>query len=406
MACVPLEVDGINANGDGSFRYEWGTWCSRDKLDVLSNAMGEIRLYAGAYTDLLLDKPMGRRMRIASGKYWDVILHVLPKSRRMQHKWPEGSWTLLQPLTGVIEVSQLRGPDADGYYVATRPRDLRGGGDGSGTIGSGGGGFGGAGADDVEYDAAIADGDGGVDGRRYSTSAGEGSCIKLLGGPLRRYTGKAMSGSTILEVNVRPPVEANVDAAMLRYGDAENDDGDDGDYIELEELDWEGIRSVLARVLRKTKVVEEMVEEEQQKEEAVVALVKDDIVKGSNEGSSLTTSSTSGRSGGLNKKLGMEFENVGGLDSQLDDIAVSDRDRSHSFLSLPRDLITFWLITPPSFPVLSSLLRPNVQRRVLASRANPAAARRLGVSHVRGILLSGPPGCGKVRRGVSTSFLR
>lgn len=28
-------------------------------------------------------------------------------------------------------------------------------------------------------------------------------------------------------------------------------------------------------------------------------------------------------------------------------------------------------------------------------RANPEAARRLGVSHVRGILLSGPPGCGK-----------
>lgn len=38
-----------------------------------------------------------------------------------------------------------------------------------------------------------------------------------------------------------------------------------------------------------------------------------------------------------------------------------------------------------------------VKRRVLASRANPAVARRLGVSHVRGILLSGPPGCGKVR---------
>ena len=37
------------------------------------------------------------------------------------------------------------------------------------------------------------------------------------------------------------------------------------------------------------------------------------------------------------------------------------------------------------------------QRRILASRANPTAARRLGVGHVRGILLSGPPGCGKVR---------
>ena len=36
-----------------------------------------------------------------------------------------------------------------------------------------------------------------------------------------------------------------------------------------------------------------------------------------------------------------------------------------------------------------------IVRRVLASRADAAGARRLGISHVRGILLSGPPGCGK-----------
>jgi len=57
----------------------------------------------------------------------------------------------------------------------------------------------------------------------------------------------------------------------------------------------------------------------------------------------------------LGTKLGMTFDAVGGLDAQLDTIV----------------------------------------RRVLASRANPEAARRLGISHVRGILLSGPPGCGK-----------
>ena len=56
----------------------------------------------------------------------------------------------------------------------------------------------------------------------------------------------------------------------------------------------------------------------------------------------------------LGNKLGMTFDKVGGLDSALNDIV----------------------------------------RRVLASRANPEAARRLGISHVRGILLSGPPGCG------------
>lgn len=37
----------------------------------------------------------------------------------------------------------------------------------------------------------------------------------------------------------------------------------------------------------------------------------------------------------------------------------------------------------------------SIARRVLASRSNPEATKRLGISHVRGILLSGPPGCGK-----------
>lgn len=57
----------------------------------------------------------------------------------------------------------------------------------------------------------------------------------------------------------------------------------------------------------------------------------------------------------LGAQMGLAFEKVGGLDDQLNDIV----------------------------------------RRVLASRANPEVARRLGVNHVRGILLSGPPGCGK-----------
>ena len=312
-ACVPLEVDGINANGDGSFRYEWGTWCSRTKLDALSDALGELRLHAGAYDDLLHladdggtttttattdNKGGGRRIRIASGKYWDVMLHLLPKSARVQHKWPEGSWTVLQPLTGVIEVSQLRGPDRDGYYVPTRPKDLRGGGDGSGAIGSGGGGD----DDDVA----------GGSSRRYSTAAGEGSGAKYLGGPLRRYAGKAMSGSTLLEVNVRPPIEANVDAAMMRrYGGGVVDDNSEGGgAIEMEEMDWEMTKSVFARVERKREIESSREEEE-------------DAEEGSSSPTVPPPPLHPFPSLGLNKKLGMEFENVGGLNAQLDDIAVS-----------------------------------------------------------------------------------
>jgi len=37
----------------------------------------------------------------------------------------------------------------------------------------------------------------------------------------------------------------------------------------------------------------------------------------------------------------------------------------------------------------------NLVRRVLASRSDVANAKRLGIDHVRGVLLSGPPGCGK-----------
>ena len=186
-----------------------------------------------------------------------------------------------------------------------RPRDLRGGSDGSGFLGSG--------------DSGKSEG--------YSSSGEEAQ--RYLGGPIRSYTGKAMA-STLLEVVVRPPIDVNIETA--------------GD---IEEMDWEDIESILTRVVTPEKTDEEIdgdKEEEEKEEEAI---------------DSKETATISERKDNddpqLNKKMGMEFENVGGLDKQLDDIA----------------------------------------RRVLASRANPKAARRLGVGHVRGILLSGPPGCGK-----------
>jgi hypothetical protein len=330
-ACIPLEVDGVNANGDGSFRYEWGTWCCRDKLETVRQMTQELRLYVGVYDTLIHggvgnvhssssgdnssnDAPVtitkneeqttataGRRIRIASGKYWDVILNLLPKSSRVQYKWPEGSWTLLQPMTGVIEVSQLRGPDKDGYLVPMRPKDLRGGGDGSGMLGSG------SSEEVVESDDVDDDDDNAaniqVDKRKYSTSAGDGSCIKYLGGPLRRYTGKAAAGSTMIEINIRPPIAVNVDAAER--------------ITDIEEMEWEYTKSVLVRVKTKEEVV--IVEEDEElKNDKEEEQQKTVVVSSTTDAPSSPLTST-----GLNKKLGMEFENVGGLDSQLDDIAVS-----------------------------------------------------------------------------------
>lgn len=174
---------------------------------------------------------------------------------------------MLQPLTGLTEVAQLRGPDRDGYYTKMRPRDLRGGGDGGGGIGSGA----------SEATAG------------YSTSAEE--CTKLLGGPSRSYEGKAMK-STLLEVVVRPPIDVNIDAAG-----------------KVEEVDWEVVEKIFTRVVQSES--EEEDSEEDQKD------------KGTNESNSSSSSNDETAKSTLNKKIGMDFENVGGLDTQLDDIAVS-----------------------------------------------------------------------------------
>jgi len=85
-----------------AFRYEWGTWCDVDALNDVIMASGEIRLRRGAYDELCRgtwgrvlasaattttedeeedgSRRGGKRIRIAGGKYWDVILHVLPKN--------------------------------------------------------------------------------------------------------------------------------------------------------------------------------------------------------------------------------------------------------------------------------------------------------------------------------------
>jgi SpoVK/Ycf46/Vps4 family AAA+-type ATPase len=155
---------------------------------------------------------------------------------------------------------------------------------------------------------------------------------------LRGYTGKAVV-STVLEVVIRPPI-------VTMEKDVEATGG-------IEELMWDLVERVFVQVESDGSKANEVGEEELKSDEEAAPGVT--VQNEANYASSTNDDIITQPSKSLNKKLGMDFENVGGLDAQLDDIA----------------------------------------RRVLASRANPEAARRLGVSHVRGILLSGPPGCGK-----------
>lgn len=148
---------------------------------------------------------------------------------------------------------------------------------------------------------------------------------------MRGYTGKALK-SAVLEIVVRPPT-------TTREKDQEATGA-------IDELEWNSVEKVFARVESDSAIVVED-EEESPKMHQGEDTSNNHIDKPIIIESSTDTSNASEQSTGLNKKLGMDFENVGGLDAQLDDIA----------------------------------------RRVLASRANPEAARRLGVSHVRGILL-------------------
>jgi hypothetical protein len=148
------------------------------------------------------------------------------------------------------------------------------------------------------------------------TSASE-PCIKYVGGPLRQYT-SPFGNTALLEVTVRPPVKSELD-----YSDV------------ITELPLD-LRHVFTVVLPEPETL--LVEKE--KPSSPLPSSPAEAMKRAN----------------LNDKIGMTFDNVGGLNAQLQDIA----------------------------------------RRVLASRANPEMARKLGIQHVKGILLSGPPGCGYV----------
>lgn len=304
------------AMGHDPFRFEWGTWVDADALADLMDRIDEVRLNAGSFDRLTAlaqsleadgsdneeSNSPPPRFRVAGGQDWDAILHLLPQGTQRRHRWATGSWSIVKPLIGVVEVAMLRGPDRDGLYRKSVAKDLRGGGDG-GFLGGGGS----------------------SDDKNAVATSGE-DAVKYVGGPLRCYEGK--SGKTvILEVVVRPPNSVD-DEEMTVMPDTDNLQ----DYLSI--------------------VVDEPEEESASSQGDNDP--DDKSVAESNEDSD-GAGDESKKTASLGERLNLTFDKVGGLDDQLDAIV----------------------------------------RRVLASRANPEAARRLGVNHVRGILLSGPPGCGK-----------
>jgi hypothetical protein len=323
------------------FRFEWGTWVDNDALMELMDRVNEIRCIPGAFDDLVATYPSTSesemnhnvRLRVAGGQDWDVILHVLPQGSYWRGRWPTGSWAIVKPLTGVTEVAMLR----ESNYRKATSKDLRGGSDGS--LGGGG-----------------------------AFTAGE-DCVKYVGGPIRSYTGK--SGKTILlEVIVRPPTsfdepledmeslqELSSTLTVVELPKEEGKQSDSDEKVATAKSSAEPTKA--SSVSTKDQIRSVVPTSEEKKGDSALSTKakqapsekKDTIATNLQKGETEQEK----ESEDLGSALGMTFDKVGGLDQQLDAIA----------------------------------------RRVLASRANPAAARRLGVSHVRGILLSGPPGCGK-----------
>lgn len=277
------------------FRYEWGTWVDTNKLHKLMTCMNQIQAQTGILATTITTKG---RYTLAPNCY----LHVLPAGTYWQGKWPTGSWTIVKPLIGVVQVGLLRDDD-DTAVVLRTLKELRGGTDG--TLGGGG-----------------------------TTNAGD-DCVKFVGGPIRRYTGKSQK-TILLEVVLCPPIGNN---------NNKNNNDDDALYRENEDQ-LEYSMEQLLRIVPppppdETTVTEDTTTEDTTTEATTVSEPPPQPPQGNKQD--------------LGTALGMKFDQVGGLEDQLEAIA----------------------------------------RRVLASRANPQIAKRLGISHVRGILLSGPPGCGK-----------
>ena len=275
VASTPKSAETATGAHD-AFRYEWGRWVDDESVEALMEELNNFELMLGdKIYDRLMELPAppsesrsdddeeedentARRFRVAGTDDWDCILHVLPKGMEWRGRWPTGSWAIVRPLTGMVEMNLMRGPDRDGFYKKATTAKLRGGGDG--TLGGGGGG------------------------------RGE-DCVKYVGGALRNYSG--VGGKTmVLEVAIRPPMgKKGVDGDGLASLDIEAFPMEDEIIQEImEEITELKIRAE-AEALESEE--EDSEEEEEEEEES---------------------------SDNLGAKMGLVFDKVGGLDDQLNDI--------------------------------------------------------------------------------------
>lgn len=282
LASTPKAAE-TETGAHDAFRFEWGRWVDDDAVQGLMDSLNDFELLLGdKFYDRLLELPVSesistnngdedeegventaRRFRVSGGDNWDCILHVLPKGMEWRGRWPTGSWALVRPLTGMVEMNLMRGPDRDGFYKKATTAKLRGGGDG--TLGGGGGG------------------------------RGE-DCVKYVGGALRSYSG--MGGKTmVLEVVIRPPMgkagidgdgQASLDIQAFPTGDAT-----------IQEIMEEVV------ILEKEREIAQNEHSESQEEDSKPEEDEEEEEESSEN---------------LGSKMGLVFDKVGGLDDQLNDI--------------------------------------------------------------------------------------
>mmetsp|Transcript_15456 Transcript_15456/g.22045 ORF Transcript_15456/g.22045 Transcript_15456/m.22045 type:complete len:1076 (-) Transcript_15456:118-3345(-) len=353
-----------------AFRYEWGTWIDDERMETLMMEVDRIRLLSFddlahlksvllSNTDLNSDLDIETETNshgtssyssstcVASGKNWDIWIHLVTNGRTIARRWPTGSWSLLKCLMGVMEFSALRmdrsaanngqqredpqstttttttTTDHDDsillhYKKTGTKKTLRGGSYGNAILGT-------TSTTSAKKNPPPHRLDGQNDNDKYIPGD---DCIKYVGGPLRGYEG--LGGTNVLfEIVIRPPTGTS-------------------SSISPTSLKNKNIEQILGLYTPPPPPPPPPIKDEtpQTKSHHHNTTQDTSSIQQTNNNNTPTT---------LSEKMGITFQNVGGLDNQLQSIV----------------------------------------RRVLSTRSNPKLAQRLGINHVRGILLSGPPGCGK-----------